>query len=170
MALGDVTNDDPEMGQGPGGAPPDAPTGGGAPGGPPAPGGFLAAMARNNMSPGISAPGPGDMAAATTMITQAIGLLQAAMQGLPLGNKLHSDVKAIGSLSRHLGSSGMGGPGAGIQATSLKDQMRDLIKNSVLQRIMAMQQSQQGPQSEQSPAGPMPPGGAPMPSTPLPGS
>jgi hypothetical protein len=127
-------------------------------------------MARNRMGPQISAPGHGDMASAMTKIQQAIGLLQEAQMGLPPGQRLHTDVnRAVGTLSRHLGGAGgMAGPGAGVQKTSLTDQLRDTVRNMMLHRILSMQKPPQG--ADQSPAGPAPPGGPPMPSTPLPGA
>lgn len=172
MAQGDVTDDDPALGQvDTGGA--SAPTGagpGGPPGGPPQPGGFLAAMARHQLGPQISAPGAGNQADSMIKIQQAIGLLTTAMQGLPPGQKLHTDVnRAIGALSRHLGG-GMSAPGTGgAQITAWRDQMRDAVRNMMLHRIMS---AQKGPQAggDQQPAGGGLPGGAPMPSTPLPGA
>jgi len=167
MAQGDVTDDDPSLGQVPSGPPPGA-GGGQPPGGPPQPGGFLSAMARNQMGPQVSAPGAGNQADSMIKIQQAIGLLTTAMQGLPPGQKLHTDVnRAIGALSRHLGG-GMAPGGAGAQVTAWRDQLRDTIRNMMLHRIMSQQKPQAG--GDQQPAGPGLPGGPPMPSTPLPGS
>jgi len=125
-------------------------------------------MARNQMGPQVSAPGAGNQADSMIKIQQAIGLLTTAMQGLPPGEKLHSDVnRAIGALSRHLGG-GTSPGGAGAQITAWRDQMRDAIRNTMLHRIMS-QKPQAG--GDQQPAGPgLPGGGPPMPSTPLPGS
>jgi len=168
MAQGDVTDDDPSLGQVPSGPPPGA-GGGQPPGGPPQPGGFLSAMARNQMGPQVSAPGAGNQADSMIKIQQAIGLLTTAMQGLPPGQKLHTDVnRAIGALSRHLGATSGPGAGVGAQITSMRDQIREAARAAVLHRIMSMNKQQPG--QDQQPAGPGLPGGAPMPSTPLPGS
>jgi hypothetical protein len=173
MANGDVNDDDPTMGQDPsgGGAPPAAggqPPGGGAPpggapGGPPQPGGILAAMARGNQGPQISAPGPGNQADSMNLLQQAIGLIQQAAMGLQPGSPLHRDaLQSASRLSRHLGGAAGMAPGAGIQKTQLGDQLRRTVQQMMLQRIMA----QKG-QGGGAPGGKPP---APMPSTPLPGS
>jgi len=126
-------------------------------------------MARNQMGPQVSAPGAGNQADSMIKIQQAISLLTTAMQGLPAGEKLHSDVnRAIGALSRHLGGAGTAPGGAGAQITAWRDQMRDAVRNAMLHRIMSQQRPQAG--GDQQPAGPGLPGGPPMPSTPLPGS
>jgi hypothetical protein len=166
---GDVTDDDSELGQTPGGPPPGPQPPAGPPG---AGGGFLASMARNQMGPQISAPGPGNMADAMTKIQQAIGILQQALPGLPLGQKLHTDVtRSIGNLSRHLGGQAGMGPAAGVQKTSLMDQLRDTIRNQMLQRVLGQQGQARPGAGAGGPAGPQPPGGPPpMPSTPFPGS
>lgn len=169
MANGDPT-DDPEMGQAPGGAPPGPPTGGAPPGGPPdqppAPqvGGDLAAFARSKMGAQVSAPGPGNQADSMNLIIQAIQTLKQAGLGLQPGSKLHSDVfRTISQLSRHLGGAGGMGPAVGIQKTMLGDQMKRTIQNALLQKIMGSGAGQPG-----HPGGGQ--GGAPMPSTPLPGA
>ena len=165
--MADVTDDDPEMGQAPGGAPPGPPTGGPpgqAPGdsAPPAPGGDLAAFARSKMGAQVSAPGPGNQADSMNLIIQAIQTLKQAGLGLQPGSKLHSDVfRTISQLSRHLGGAASMGPAVGIQKTMIGDQLKRTIQNALLQKIMG-----QGGQGH--PGGGQ--GGAPMPSTPLPGS
>lgn len=163
MAL-DPTQDDPSMGQG--GPPPDPTGGGGAatPGAPPAgPGPGLIAAARGRMGPQVSAPGPGNQADAMAKVIQAINLLKLAGLGLQPGDKLHTDVyNTINRLSRHLGGVAGMAPAAGVQKTMLGDQMKDTIKNMLLSRIMG----QQGQGGQPQGGG----GGAPMPSTPLPGS
>ena len=166
---GDVTDDDPEMGQDqppPGGAPPGPPTGGGQPPGDTAPmqGGDLAAFARSKMGAAPSAPGPGNQADSMNLIIQAIQTLKQAGLGLQPGSKLHSDVfRTISQLSRHLGGAGGMGPAVGIQKTMIGDQLKRTIQNALLQKIMGSGGGQPG-----QPGGGQ--GGAPMPSTPLPGS
>lgn len=161
---GDVTEDDPELGQAPGGAPPGPPTGGAPPGQPgPPQGGDLAAFARSKMGPQVSAPGPGNQADSMNMIVQAIQMLKQAGLGLQPGSKIHSDVfRTISQLSRHLGGAAGMGPAVGIQKTMIGDQLKRTIQNALLQRIMGGGQGGQG-------QGGGPPQ-APMPSTPLPGS
>ena len=165
--MADVTDDDPEMGQG---GPP--PGGGGQPsvGGPQAPagdsapmqGGDLAAFARSKMGAAPSAPGPGNQADSMNLIMQAIQTLKQAGLGLQPGSKLHSDVfRTISQLSRHLGGAGGMGPAVGIQKTMIGDQLKRTIQNAILQKIM-------GSGGQGQPGGGQ--GGAPMPSTPLPGS
>jgi hypothetical protein len=162
MANGDVTDDDPEMGQAPGGAPPGPPTGA-PPGGQSAsPGGDLAAFARSKMGPQVSAPGPGNQADSMNLIIQAIQTLKQAGLGLQPGSKLHSDVfRTISQLSRHLGGAGGMGPAVGIQKTMIGDQLKSTIRNALLQKILGGQGGQGGGQGGQAP---------PMPATPLPGS
>ena len=163
MAIGDVTDDDPEMGQAPGGAPPGPPTGGQPPGQPQGGGGDLAAFARSKMGAQVSAPCPGNQADSMNLIMQAIQTLKQAGLGLQPGSKLHSDVfRTISQLSRHLGGAGGMGPAVGIQKTMLGDQLKSTIQNALLQKIMGGAGGHPGGQG----------GGqaAPMPSTPLPGS
>lgn len=167
MANGDVTQDDPELGQGPGGAPPGGPPNGVGGGGPPdggqPQGGDLAAFARSKMGPQVSAPGPGNQADSMNLIIQAIQTLKQAGLGLQPGSKLHSDVfRTISQLSRHLGGAAGMGPAVGIQKTMIGDQLKRTVQNALLQRILGGGQGGQG-------QGGGPPG-APMPSTPLPGS
>ena len=173
--MADVTDDDPEMGQGgpPGGAPPGGPPGaGGPPGQPPgdsAPmqGGDLAAFARSKMGAQPSAPGPGNQADSMNLIIQAIQTLKQAGLGLQPGSKLHSDVfRTISQLSRHLGGAGGMGPAVGIQKTMIGDQLKRTIQSALLQKILGGKG--QGGQPGQAGGGGA--GGAPMPSTPLPGS
>src|SRR5580693_4072541 len=168
MANGDVTDDDPELGQGgappPGGQPPGPPTGGQPPGdsAPIQGGGDLAAFARSKMGAQVSAPGPGNQADSMNLIIQAIQTLKQAGLGLQPGSKLHSDVfRTISQLSRHLGGAGGMGPAVGIQKTMIGDQLKRTIQNALLQKIM-------GGGGQGQPGGGQ--GGAPMPSTPLPGS
>ena len=172
MANGDVTDDDPEMGQG--GPPDGAPPGAGAPppGQPPgdsAPmqGGDLAAFARSKMGAQPSAPGPGNQADSMNLIIQAIQTLKQAGLGLQPGSKLHSDVfRTISQLSRHLGGAGGMGPAVGIQKTMIGDQLKRTIQNALLQKILGGK----GAGGQPGQAGGGGAGGAPMPSTPLPGS
>jgi hypothetical protein len=168
--MADVTDDDPEMGQGgDDGAPPTPPPTGVAPGQPPgdsAPvqGGDLAAFARSKMGAQPSAPGPGNQADSMNMIIQAIQQLKQAGLGLQPGSKLHGDVfKSITTLSKHLGGAAGMGPAVGIQKTMIGDQLKRTIQNALLQKILGSQGGKPG-----QPGGGQ--GGAPMPSTPLPGS
>ena len=162
MADGSVTDPTPPPG-------PDE-AGGGAPSGPPQAGGpILAALSRRQTGPQVSAPGPGDNASSITMVTNALGLLQQALPGLPPGSPVHRDaLRALNSLSRHVGQ---GATTSGVQQTQLQDLLRNTVRNALLQKIMS-QQSQQdqgaGTQAPGAPAGAMPQ--APMPSTPLPGA
>lgn len=157
-------------GQGPSGPGPGA---GGQPGGAPQGGGpILAALARRMQGPQVSAPGPGDNASSMTMVMNAIGMLNQAIPGLQPGSPIYKDVlKAAQALSRH---APQGTPTAGVQATQLQDLLRNIMKNAMLQRIMAQQRGQPGAGGGDQPAGPSPlPGAAsqaPMPSTPLPGA
>ena len=170
--MADVTDDDPEMGQGgppPGGAPGAGPPPGGSPAGDSAPmqGGDLAAFARSKMGAAPSAPGPGNQADSMNLIMQAIQTLKQAGLGLQPGSKLHSDVfRTISQLSRHLGGAGGMGPAVGIQKTMIGDQLKRTIQNALLQKILGAKG--QGGQPGQAGGGGA--GGAPMPSTPLPGS
>ena len=177
--MADVTDDDPEMGQGgppggapggPPGAPPGQPPGDSAPqlpGGGGGPGGDLAAFARSKMGAQVSAPGPGNQADSMNLIIQAIQTLKQAGLGLQPGSKLHSDVfRTISQLSRHLGGAGGMGPAVGIQKTMIGDQLKRTIQNALLQKILGGKG--QGGQPGQAGGGGA--GGAPMPSTPLPGS
>jgi hypothetical protein len=164
---GDITEDDPSMGQGdPSGGAPAAggpPSGGGAPASPPQPGGMLAAMARGQQGPQVSAPGPGNQADSMSLLQQAIGLIQQAALGLPPGSPLHRDaLQSASRLSRHLGSGAGMGPAAGVQKTMLSDQLKRTVQNMMLQRILSMKgMGKPGQNAGQQ---------APMPSTPLPGS
>jgi hypothetical protein len=152
----------------------DAPSGPGpAPQGmPPGGGPILNSIARRQQGPQVSAPGPGDTASSMTMIMQAIAMLQQALPGLPPGSPAHKDVlKAAQALSRH---APQGAPAAGVQQTQLQDLLKNVVKNALLQRIMANQGQPQPGQGGGGPGGPSPmPGAAqqaPMPSTPLPGA
>jgi hypothetical protein len=110
----------------------------------------------------VSAPGPGNQADSMNLIIQAIQTLKQAGLGLQPGSKLHSDVfRTISQLSRHLGGAGAMGPAVGIQKTMIGDQLKRTIQNALLQKIM-------GSGGQGHPGGGQ--GGAPMPSTPLPGS
>jgi hypothetical protein len=147
--------------------PPSGPPAGGQP--PQGGGPVLAAIARRQRGPQISAAGPGDQAQSMQLLMQAVGLIQQALPGLPPGSPMHKDaLNAAQRLSRH---ANQGAPTAGVQATQLQDLLRNVMRNALLQRIMG-QQGNQGPQ--QMGAGPSPMGEAsaapPMPSTPLPGA
>lgn len=162
--VGDSVTDQPDDAGAGAGAP--SPPGGDAPGGPPQAGGpILAALSRQQTSPQISAPGPGNNANSMTMIQNALGLIQQALPGLPQGSPIHSAaLKAATQLSRHMAQ---GAPTAGVQQTQLMDLLRSTMRNAILQKIMGQQGQQQ--QNMGAPAGPIG-GAAPMPSTPLPGA
>lgn len=150
-----LTEDDPELGQTPGGGSPFQ-----QPQPPQGEPGNLAAFARSKMGPQISAPGPGNQADSMVLIQQAIQTLKQAGLGLPPGNKLHADIyKSISTLSRHLGGPAAMGPAAGVQKTHLGDQLKQTVQSALLSQIMGQQKPGQGGQ-------PPPP----MPSTPLPGA
>lgn len=166
-------------------APPDdaagaSAAGGGAGGGPagggppPPPGGgpILAALARNQMQPPVSMPGPGNMAQGLMMLKQAVDMIHSALPNLEPGSKPYTDAtKALTAISRHLPQ---GAPTAGVQATQLGDMLRKTQQNALLQRLMAQRQQGQGGQGgggQQPPqggGGGMPAG--PAPSMPLPGA
>lgn len=162
-ATGDVAGGDPQGDAGAPGSP--APEAAGQPPGPPQGGGpVLAALARRNQQPNVSAPGQGDFAKGLMMLKSAVDMLQAALPSLPAGSQQHKDaIKALGGLSKHLPQ---GAPAAGVQQTQLGDMLRNTVRNALMQRIMASQQGGGG-------AGGGPPGGgqqAPPPSTPMPGA
>jgi hypothetical protein len=157
----------------------DSSSGGGeAPSGPgpgaqgmPQGGPIIAALARRMRGPQTSAPGPGDQASSITMVTNALGMLNQAIPGLQPGSPVYRDVlRAAQMLSKH---AAQGAPGAGVQATQLQDLLRNVLKNSLLARVMSQQKQQPGG-GEAGPAGASPVPGAsqqaPMPSTPLPGA
>jgi hypothetical protein len=115
------------------------------------------------MGPQVSTPGPGNQADSGMLLQQAIQLIQQAALGLQPGSPLHRDaLKAATQLSRHLGGATSMGPAMGVQKTMLGDQMKRTVQNMLLQRLFG--QKQPGGQPGQGP------GGAPMPSTPLPGA
>jgi hypothetical protein len=121
---------------------------------------MLAALARRQTGPQVSAPGPGDQASSMTMVMNALSLLTQALPGLPPGSPVHRDaLKALGSLSKHVGQ---GATTAGVQQTQLGDLLRNTVRNALLQKIM-QQQAMGGQQGGRG-------GPAPMPSTPLPGA
>jgi hypothetical protein len=128
---------------------------------------MLAAMSRQNQGPQISAPGPGNQADSMNLLQTAIGLIQQAAMGLQPGSPLHRDaLQSASRLSRHLGGAAGMAPGAGIQKTSLGDQLKRTVQQMMLQRIMAQKGGAGG--AGGGGGGGQPP--APMPSTPLPGS
>ena len=157
---------DPETGP-----PPDAeqggpPGGGEGPGGPPPGGGpILASIARQQMGPQPTAPGPGNMAQGISLLNQAHGFLAQAVAMFPPGSPQSKDVlDAMKRLGRHMSQTA---PTAGVQMTQMGDMMRGITRNAVLQNIM--QRLGQGG-SQGGPPQAMGGGGAPPPSAPLPGS
>lgn len=131
----------------------DAPAGGGP---------ILAALARRQQGPQVSAPGAGDQASALTQIQNALGLMQQALGSLQAGTPVYRDVlRALQSLSRHMAQ---GQPTAGVQQTQIKDMLRNVARNALLANIM--NQQQQGGTGGQPGAMAQ----APLPSTPLPGA
>lgn len=99
-----------------------------------------------------------------TMLMQAVAMIQQALPGLMPGSPMHKDaLHAATRLSRH---AQQGQPTAGIQQTQLQDLLRSLLRNTLLQRIMA----QKGQQGQPAPGAPAMSAAPPMPSTPLPGS
>jgi hypothetical protein len=108
------------------------------------------------------------MADSGMLLQQAIQLIQQAALGLQPGSPLHRDaLKAATQLSRHLGGATSMGPAMGVQKTMLGDQMKRTVQNMLLQRLFGQQGQGGGGRPGQNPnMG----GGAPMPSTPLPGS
>lgn len=133
---------------GPGGAggPPEA--------GPPGGGPILAALARRQQGPGVSAPGPGNNADALTKVQGAVGMLNEALPGL-MGHPAYKEVlRALNGLSKLMPQ--QEAPTAGIQQTQLGDMLRSTLKNALLQRIASGGKGGQPP--------------SPTPSTPLPGA
>lgn len=140
---------------------------------------ILASIANRQRGPQVSAPGPGDMGNSTMLVTQAYGLLKQAVSGLLPGSPIEQDVlKMIQRLGRHLPQ---GQPTAGVQQTQLLDMLRNVMKNALLQKIMAQMSGggRRGRMQEQVQTGgpgggaPQIPGAmaqAPMPSTPMPGA
>jgi hypothetical protein len=119
------------------------------------------------MGPQVSTPGPGNQADASMLLQQAVQLIQQAALGLEPGSQLHRDaLRAATQLSRHLGGGAGMGPAVGVQKTMLGDQMKRTIQNQLLQRLFGQKPGGGRPGQTPSPGGQ----GAPMPSTPLPGS
>lgn len=156
MAMGDEVPGGPQGADaGGGGAAPSPPTPGGGPGGNP----VLASLARQQQGPQPSAPGPGDQAASMSQVQTALGMLNSALPGL-LGTPIHQHVlRTVQLLSKHMAQ---GQPTAGVQQTQIQDLLRNVVKNSMLSKIMGQQQQGGGEGGAMSPA--------PMPSTPLPGA
>ena len=97
----------------------------------------MAALARQQQRPGVSAPGPGNQASAMNMIQQAVSMIQQALPSLPQGSPIHtSALRAAAQLSRHVGQ---GQPTAGVQQTQMRDLLQNIVRHAMLQRIMASQ-------------------------------
>lgn len=125
-------------------------------------------LGRQQNSPPVTAPGPGNMAQGTLLMTQAHGLLTQALQNFPAGTPQWKDVhKSLGIIAKHMEQSP---PAAGVQQTQLGDMLRNVVRNALLQRIMQSRSQSAG--GKNGPGGD--PGsamaGAPSPSTPLPGA
>lgn len=160
------------------GGSPDAGGGSPPPGGPPPGGGpILAMLGRQQMSPPVTAPGPGNMAQGMMMLTQAHGLLTQALQNFPAGTpQWKATHRAIGDLGKHMSQDA---PGAGVQQTQLGDMLKSVVRNALLQKIMQSRGQGGGPGSPSGgppsgggapPGGGPEQGGAPPPSMPLPGA
>jgi hypothetical protein len=128
---------------------------------------MMAALARNQQNPQISAPGPGNTANAMNMLLEAIQRIQMAINGLQPGSPLHRDaLDAAKRLSRHLPQ---GAPTAGVQMTGMRDLMQQIMRSPFMAQIMQQLQGgggQRGGGGGAAGAAPQPP----MPSTPLPGA
>lgn len=130
----------------PGGAPsppPPAP-----PGVPPAPPPGAGGMS--------SGPLAGSSAQGMSKVKVGLEALQAALPMIPMGSELHADVmKAVSSISKHMGEAAGAGGGGGAQI----QQLVEMIRNAKMQG--------QPPQAGMMPGGagapppPPPPGGAP---------
>jgi hypothetical protein len=144
-------------GPGPGGEPaPDEAAAGEQAGGP-----VLAALQRQRQGPQVSAPGPGNQADALMKIKTAIDMIQAALPGLQSGTPAHtSALRAVQQLSRHIPQ---GAPTAGVQMTQLRDLMRGVAQNPLLQMLQGRGGGQAGGGGQQ---GQQPPN----PATPMPGA
>lgn len=180
MAFLDSAMEEPGQSDAGGGGGPPGGAPGGAPGGeqaPPPPGGgpILAALARRNLSPPVSAPGPGNIASGLMLLKNAVDMIHQALPSLESGSKPYTDaINALKALSRHLPQ---GASTAGVQQTQLGDLMRNTARNALLQRIMA-QRGGGGGGAAGGAGGAGAGGGAqggmpppqPSPSTPLPGA
>lgn len=130
----------------------------------------MAALARQRMSPPVSAPGPGNMAQGLMQLKTAVDLMQAALPNLATGSPQHRDcVRAISSLARHLPQ---GAPAVGAQQTQLQDLLRSTMRNALMQKIMGQKGGGGPPGPPDGGGGGMPPDAdqSPPPSTPLPGA
>lgn len=144
------------------------------PGGPPGAGQgspVLAALARKRAGMQPSAPGMGNEADALMQLKTAVDMITAALPGLQAGGKQHTQaVNALRQLSRILPQ---GAPTAGAQQTQVLDLLRGIIRNGLMQKVMANRGGAQAPpgagDAGTGPAGPDE-AQAPMPSTPLPGA
>ena len=173
MAVGDIEDEVAGSPAPPAGNDLPAPAGGGAPvgggGGP-----NLAAMGRASQGPQISAPGAGNTANSMSKLLQAITQIQEAIQGLQPGTPLHRDaLQAVTRLSRHLPA---GAPTAGVQLTSARDLIRQIMQSPFMGQVMRQIGGAGGAGGagggggqQGAPAGPAPQQ-APMPSMPLPGA
>lgn len=150
------------------------PSPGGPPAGPPGPQGaggpVLAALARQRGQAQPTAPGMGNEADALMQLKTAVDMITAALPGLAAGSKPHTQaVNALRQLSRILPQ---GAPTAGVQQTQVMDLLRGIMRNALMQRIMANRGGAQAPPGGADAGAPVGPNEAqaPMPSTPLPGA
>lgn len=122
-------------------------------------------LGRQQNSPPVTAPGPGNMAQGMMMMTNAHGLLTQALQNFPAGSPQWKDVhKALGMIAKHMSQ---GAPGAGVQQTQLGDMLKSVVRNMFLQKIMQSRSQSPGGKPDE-PGGSAP--GIPSPATPLPGA
>jgi hypothetical protein len=121
---------------------------------------IMAALQRSRQGPQASAPGAGNQADSLMKLKSAIDLIQQSLPGLMAGTPVHtSALRAVTQLSRHLPQ---GSPTAGVQMTQLRDLMRGVQQNPLLQMLQGMRGGGgAGGGGEQQ---------APNPSTPMPGA
>lgn len=68
-------------------------------------------------------------------ISQAISQIQEAMMSLPIGSELHKAAnKAVSDLSKHF--QGPTEATAGAQQTMLQDQLRQMMQQALMRRVM----------------------------------
>ena len=131
---------------------------------------MLAALARSRSQAQPSAPGMGNEGDSLMQLKTAVDMITKALPGLMAGSKPHTQaINALRQLSRILPQ---GAPTACAQQTQVMDLLRGIIRNALMQRVMANRGGAQGPPGAGDAGGPAGPDDAqaPMPSTPLPGA